>query len=323
MINPSFFSSVKTYAAIDLGSNSCRLSIAQKLSNSTLKIIESFSRNPRLGEGINSTGFLNLKAMNRTKLVLKNMVKIIKNYNPEEIKCIATQACRKSVNAKEFLQEVYENLGLSFKIINEKEEACLSALACSDLLTIPYTHAIFVDAGGASTEFVWARIKDTRIIKVIDWISIPYGAVTLCDTYGNHMEDVFEDIKEEIFQLLIPFSRKNNILSFIKNGHVQVIGASGSTTTLAAISQNLSKYEREKVDGVILTQEEINKVQRDLLSLSFEGRVQHPCIGISRSDLIIPGLAILQGILKLWDVSKVWVADRSVRDGLLIKMSSS
>ena len=214
-------------------------------------------------------------------------------------------------------------LGLKFEIISEKEEAFLSALACSNLLTTPYTHALLIDGGGASTEFVWARIQGTELPEVIDWISIPYGAVTLCDTYGNHMEDVFEDVKEEVFEILNPFSQKNDIPSFVKKDVVQIVGASGSATTISALAQNLPRYQREKIDGAVLTQEEIYQVQKDLFKLSFEGRVQHPCIGIARSDLIIPGLAILQGILKLWPVPKIWVADRSVRDGLLIEMSSA
>ncbi|MCP4924097.1 MAG: Ppx/GppA family phosphatase [bacterium] len=316
-------SSVPTYAAIDLGSNSCRLAIARELSDHKIEIVEAFSRNPRLGEGLKETRILTKKAMHRTLLVLENMAKILKDYTPQKMRCIATQACRTAENSSDFLEDVHRKLGLKFEIINEKEEAFLSTLACSNLLTMPHTHALLIDGGGASTEFVWARIQGQEFPEVIDWISIPYGAVTLCDTYGNHMEDVFDDVKEEVFQILAPFSQKNNIPSFIQKGVVQVVGASGSATTISALAQNLPRYQREKVDGTTLTQEEIHQVQKELFTLSFEGRVKHPCIGTARSDLIIPGLAILQGILKLWPVPKIWVADRSVRDGLLIEMSSA
>jgi exopolyphosphatase/guanosine-5'-triphosphate,3'-diphosphate pyrophosphatase len=177
---------------------------------------------------------------------------------------------------------------------------------------------------------MWLHINEPRrlhrrrfpVIEVLDCISLPYGVVTLSDYYNSkeRATAVYHDIRKEISTRLIEFSHKNGIYNHLEKRRVQMIGTSGTVTTLAAINMGLERYDRRLIDGVFLDVCDIHNICKSILDMTIEERSMHPCIGMGRSDLVIMGTAILEGICDTWPVQKLRVADRGVREGILMEL---
>lgn len=316
-------------AAIDLGTNSCRLLVA-RIEGQTFRVIDSFSRVVRLGEGIQATNLLTDEAIERTIEALKICQSKILQNNAEVIRAVTTEACRRAVNSDVLLQRVQDEIGINLEVITPNEEARLALSGCAGILNSRIPYAIAFDIGGGSTEVMWLHISEPRrlhrrrfpVIQVLDCISLPYGVVTLSD-YFNSKERataVYHDIRKEISTQLIEFSHKNGIYNHLEKRRVQMIGTSGTVTTLAAINMGLERYDRRLIDGVFLEVCDIHNICKSILDMSMEERSMHPCIGMGRSDLVIMGTAILEGICDTWPVQKLRVADRGVREGILMEL---
>ena len=310
----------EVYAALDLGTNNCRLLVARRAGRG-FRIVDAFSRIVRLGEGIAQSGRLSQPAMDRTLAALAVCAEKMARRNVSQARAVATEACRRAENCEEFLERVRLETGIPIEIIASGEEARLVVVGCAPLLDRRTPFAVVLDIGGGSTELAWLRVPDDRleVPQVLDYVSLPYGVVTLSDGYDGRAvtEQVYCTMVSEVRAALAPFERANAIARRIESREMQMLGSSGTVTTLAAIHLELPRYNRIAVDGSSLSFAEVEAVSRGLLSMGYAARVAHPCIGAERADLVLAGCAILEAICTLWPVGRVRVADRGLREGIL------
>ncbi|MEM9320923.1 MAG: Ppx/GppA phosphatase family protein [Pseudomonadota bacterium] len=334
------------YAALDLGTNSCRMLIAQPKGNQ-LHVVDSFSKSVQLGQGLEASGRLGRPSMARAVGALKICQKKLSQHGVSRMRLVATEACRRAVNAADFISVVKRETGLELEIIEPEEEARLAVVSCAPLVSTRTEQLLVVDIGGGSTELVWidlARVaplerpraimrlhhgfdhEDTVFprVKVVDWISIPLGVATLKDMYDDVADDSARFALMSWFfeEQLAEFSPYVDAADQAREGF-QIIGTSGTVTTVAASHLGLKRYDRNKVDGLRMTSDQIDTVISGYLALGPDGRRKDPRIGRDRQTLIMSGAAILQALLRAWPTDRLSVADRGLREGLLYAQMSS
>lgn len=309
------------YAAVDLGTNNCRLLIA-RATTTGFHVIDGYSRIVRLGEGVAASNQLNAEAMGRTLNALRVCAQKIDHWSAKRIRCIATEACRRADNGDEFLERVTAETGLPFEIVTPNLEAQLTLHGCQPLFDTGVPKTLLFDIGGGSTEIVWADQSAGSHAVAQDVLSFPMGVVTLAETYDNQQTEAiqFEMICSKVLGILEDFDLRNGVSAGIQSGNVQMIGTSGTVTTLAAMTLGLERYDRAKVDGLELNFQTINELIDDILKMNITARRNIPSIGPERADLMIMGCAILKAICTKWPVGKLRAADRGIRDGLLLEM---
>jgi len=313
------------YAAIDLGTNSCRLVIASP-TPSSFRIVETFSKVTRLGEGIINDNILSKPAIKRTISALKVCSGVLEEYAPiYRSRFVATAACRRASNCADFINAVKKETGLNIEIISPKEEARLAVVGCMPLLNRSIKRALVFDIGGGSTEISLARITNTGKTFIEGFVSLPYGVVTVSEAFpGSEMTELaYNTIIERTQSILADFEEQFQILDAIRNQEIQIIGTSGTVTVLGAVHLNLSRYNRSAVDGLSISTADLEKTISKIKRLGTEGRSRHPCIGSQKSDLTIAGCAIIESLLKFWPISEVTVADRGIREGILLDLMHS
>ncbi len=319
---PHFGASV---AALDLGTNNCQLLVARP-AGMGFRVVDAFSRIVRLGEGLAATGALSEEAIARTLDALKICADKIIFRRIANGRYVATEACRRATNCAEFLTRVREETGLDIEIISTGEEARLVVSGCAPLLNPRIPYAIVFDIGGGSTEIVLLRLKGgrdrrRRCLHILGSISLPLGVVTLTDRFGGEVSPAtYRTMVEETAAALNSFERSYRIRRHIRTGRVQMLGSSGTVTTLAGIHLALPRYIRALVDGSCLTFDQINAVSAHLAGLDLAGRAASPCVGRERADLVLSGCAILDAICETWPVGRLRVADRGVREGILFDL---
>ncbi len=330
-------------ASIDLGTNSCRLLIAKvnvaglrktffrrRLNLTGWKIIDSFSKIVRLGEGLHKFNALLPESIDRTMEALDICRKKLEQHHVTYVRSVATEACRRATNSHILVNRARDELGLNIEIISTEEEARLALTGCAAVLNPQIPYAVVFDIGGGSTEVIWLKINDQVRQKpgypvpfdVIDSISIPYGVVTISESYAQFAStpEIHNDVRNHIRTELKEFIEKNTINTFAEKGQIQFIGSSGTVTTLAAVQMGLSKYERRLVDGVHIQTKDLHAISQEILNMSQENRSMHPCIGGGRADLVVVGAAILEGICDAIHTDEMCVADRGVREGILSEL---
>ncbi|TCS62968.1 Ppx/GppA phosphatase family protein [Varunaivibrio sulfuroxidans] len=311
----------RTYAAIDLGTNNCRMLIA-KAKGGGFTVVDSFSRIVRLGEGVSASGRLAPDAIARTIDALKVCAGKISTWKVRRLRNVATEACRRAENAADFYDQVEARTGLKLETISAQEEAGLTLAGCRPLFASTARHALVFDIGGGSTEIAWVALDPGEAPRTIEVISLPYGVVTAAEEF-RHMpapEAAFDAIVARIDSQLDAFERRHRIARVIDDDTFQMLGTSGTVTTLGGIHLGLRRYDRKKVDGLSLPLEAIVDISGRILAMSAAERANHPCIGRQRGDLMIPGCAILGAISRRWPAPKLSIADRGIREGLLLAM---
>jgi exopolyphosphatase/guanosine-5'-triphosphate,3'-diphosphate pyrophosphatase len=331
------------YAALDLGTNSCRMLIAQPR-GSQLHVIDSFSKTVQLGVGLEASGRLSRASMARTIQALRICANKIDKHGVRRMRLVATEACRRARNARDFIRQVRRETGLELEIIAPEEEARLAVISCAPLVASTTEKLLVVDIGGGSTELVWIDLSavppaerpraimrfhagfaaqgDGPAAKVVDWISVPLGVATLKDQFADVDDDAARFALMSWFfeENLAGFSPANAVT---RRDGFQIIGTSGTVTTVAASFLNLKRYDRAKVDGLQMTSDQIDMVIREYVSLGPEGRRNDPRIGRDRHALIMSGAAILQAMMRIWPTDRLSVADRGLREGLLYAQMSA
>lgn len=302
------------FAAIDLGTNNCRLLIAKPAAGGNFRVIDSFSRIVRLGEGLAETGRLSPAAIERTVAALKICAEHLRARNVTHLRAIATEACRQAENAGELVARVREETGIDLDIVTADEEARLAALGCAPLIGRRYEGALVFDIGGGSTELIWTRKKD-GVAETLASVSLDAGVVTLSERLGadRPLADYLKAMKP-----LFAGARKKiekNLPLDISAHHL--LGTSGTVTTLAGISLGLTRYERARVDASWHNCTDILAVVDRLAGLKRPARAAIGCIGEERADLVLPGCAIFSAIHAEWPCAELRVADRGLRDGML------
>lgn len=306
------------YAALDIGTNNCRLLIARP-SRHGFRVIDAFSRIVRLGEGVAKTGRLNPAAMERTIDALRICADKMARRRVTSARAVATEACRKALNGRDFLRKAEAETGVRIDLITGQEEARLAFAGCAPLLDPRIPRAVIFDIGGGSSELLWVAVQPDETPVVIDQLSVPIGVVALSERYGGDLVSAaaYDQMITEIAAEMRGFAARNRIAESIARHEVQMVGASGTVTTLSAIQQNLPRYERSMVDGSFLDTAVAKSISRRLLKLDFLGRAAHPCIGQDRADMVVAGCAVLEAILTIVPVGRLRIADRGVREGIL------
>jgi exopolyphosphatase / guanosine-5'-triphosphate,3'-diphosphate pyrophosphatase len=312
------------YAALDLGTNNCRLLVARP-AGSGFRVVDAFSRIIRLGEGLAASGVLSEDAMARALDALKICADKIAARGVAAGRYVATEACRQAANCETFLARVREEIGIEIEIIPSTEEARLVVTGCAPLLNPRIPYAIVFDIGGGSTEIVWLRLwsgRNRARPEILGSVSLPFGVVTLTDRFGGIEVSpaTYRAMVAEAVAAVAAFERNHDIQRHVRTGRVQMLGSSGTVTTLAGIHLALPRYTRALVDGSVLTFGQISVVSAHLAGLDLAGRAANPCIGRERADLVLSGCAILDAICATWPVGRLRVADRGVREGILFDL---
>jgi exopolyphosphatase/guanosine-5'-triphosphate,3'-diphosphate pyrophosphatase len=309
------------FAALDLGTNNCRLLVGTPAGDG-FRVVDSFSRIVRLGEGLHHTGRLSQEAMERAMAALHGCAARLARRPVLAIRAIATEACRRAVNGREFLARVRAETGLPIDVISSREEAELALESCSPLLRKGGRRALLFDIGGGSTELAWVRLTARGRPELIGYVSLPVGVVTLAENFGSTGDDAagFAAMREDVMDRLRPFESVHCIGQEIRHGGVHFLGTSGTVTTLAGIVLDLPRYSRPAVDGAVLTHADAEAAMRCLRALGRAGLAEHPCIGPERADFVLPGCAIFSAIHTLWPAPEIVVADRGLREGMLLRM---
>jgi exopolyphosphatase/guanosine-5'-triphosphate,3'-diphosphate pyrophosphatase len=314
------------YAALDLGTNNCRLLIAQPTRPGQFRVVDAFSRIVRLGEGLGATGRLSQDAMDRATEALKVCASKLAARKVRRMRLIATEACRAAANGEAFLERVTRETGLELDVINRETEARLAVSGCASLIGKEARSAVLFDIGGGSSEIAILQINGQRSPRLANhithWTSLPVGVVTLSERHGGRhvTPDIFAAMVAEVEEMLSRFSAPlASELNFADSGF-HMIGTSGTVTTLAGVYLDLPRYDRRQVDGLWMDAADVTAMQDRLVGLDFAARAANPCIGPDRADLVLAGCAILEAIRRRFPVERMRVADRGLREGLLTEM---
>jgi exopolyphosphatase/guanosine-5'-triphosphate,3'-diphosphate pyrophosphatase len=316
------------YAALDLGTNNCRLLIAEPRDHG-FRIVDSFSRIVRLGEGISANNRLGDEAADRAISALRVCWNKLKYHKVEKVRLIATEACRSAENGDAFLQRVTQEIGLELEIIDRETEARLAVTGCSSLVEPRSDGVVLFDIGGGSSEIVWmdrrGRRKRNRLGGTLRaWDSLPVGVVTLSERFNgkNVTRESFEAMVNEVQGLLAAFPKRRELQQALSRGRHHLLGTSGTVTTLAGVHLGLRRYDRRRVDGMWMSNTDAVAMIEKLLALTYEQRVGHPCIGQDRADLVLPGCAIFEAIRREFSCDQLRIADRGLREGILVELMS-
>jgi len=310
------------FAALDLGTNNCRLLVARP-SGPSFRVIDAFSRVVRLGDRLATTGELAHTAMDRTVEALQVCAGKLRRRGVTGFRGVATEACRRARNGGAFVARVAAETGLSLEIIGAREEAMLALTGCAPLLDAAVPYALLFDIGGGSTEVTFLRYDGTDPgWTIVESVSLGLGVVVLAERLGHDIvaADAYDAQVEETAEKLASFEAAHDIGPKLARREVQMLGTSGTVTTLSGIHMNLPRYERALVDGSWLDLTAIQGICASLRLLDHAGRAANPCIGFERTDLVLAGCAILEGILRVWPVPRLRVADRGLREGILLNL---
>jgi exopolyphosphatase / guanosine-5'-triphosphate,3'-diphosphate pyrophosphatase len=308
------------YAALDLGTNNCRLLIACPTDDG-FRVVDSFSRIIRLGEGISATGYISEAAIERAIAALSICRDKIQSRKARRLRLIATEACRAASNAEGFRDRVAAETGIRLEVIDRETEAALAVIGCSPLLDTHGRGAILFDIGGGSSELV--RIErdpgeQNAVPRIKAWMSIPLGVVTLAERFGGRdvTAQSYARMVQEVAKHVGPFAAEHG--GDLRDMHL--LGTSGTVTTLAGVHLNLARYDRRRIDGVWMNNADLTATIARLLRMSYQERAANHCISVERADLVLAGCAILDAIRNAFPLPRLRVADRGLREGMLVEM---
>ncbi|AEG49523.1 Ppx/GppA phosphatase [Sphingobium chlorophenolicum L-1] len=308
----------RSYAAIDLGTNNCRLLIAKPSADGFI-VIDAFSRIVRLGEGLAASGRISDAAIERAISALSVCADKLRRRHVTLARSVATEACRRASNGAEFIQRVYRETGIALDIISAQEEARLAVLGCHALLEPGDGPALIFDIGGGSTELVLVDANCQGAPHIVDWVSAPWGVVSLTESEPFDHADpadrlaAYGRMRARVAEAFAPLARRLPDA----RADIRLLGTSGTVTTLASLHLDLPRYDRQAIDGLIVPSTSMRSISARLSSMPLSERQKLPCIGTERADLVVAGCAILESILDIWPAERLGVADRGIREGIL------
>jgi exopolyphosphatase / guanosine-5'-triphosphate,3'-diphosphate pyrophosphatase len=311
-----------TYAALDLGTNNCRLLVARATANG-FRVIDAFSRIIRLGEGLSSSGRIGEAAIARAVDALSVCRDKMRNRGVTRARLIATEACRAAENGAQFCARIMDEVGLTLEVVDRETEALLAATGCTPLIATGAEGVILFDIGGGSSELVRLARSEPHPFGppkpvIRGWTSLPVGVVSLAERHGG------ESVTRELFNVMVDEVAEHVVKFAATHGGdldgMHMLGTSGTVTTIAGVHLNLARYERRRVDGCWMTEAEVDAVVERLLAMSYRDRVANPCIGAERADLVLAGCAILEAIRRAFPCGQLRVADRGLREGILVQL---
>jgi exopolyphosphatase/guanosine-5'-triphosphate,3'-diphosphate pyrophosphatase len=311
------------YAALDLGTNNCRLLIA-RAGGDDFTVVDAFSRVVRLGEGLTATGRMSDEAMDRAVEALSVCAEKLKKRNVVLARSVATEACRQAVNGAQFIERVKRETGIHLDIISPQEEARLAVMGCHALLEQGTGPALIFDIGGGSTELVLVSTTG-GVPEILDWVSVPWGVVSLTESERAEAETpeqlnaIYTSMRAKVMASFAEFAARLPE----DGGDRRLLGTSGTVTTLASVYLKLNSYDRRAVDGLHLPTAAMREISQELARRTIDGRAEFPTIGHERADLVVAGCAILEAIFDIWPGERLGVADRGIREGILRALMAS
>jgi exopolyphosphatase / guanosine-5'-triphosphate,3'-diphosphate pyrophosphatase len=321
-----FNEDLPVFAALDLGTNNCRLLVAVPTKPGQFRVIDAFSRIVRLGEGLSASGRLSGPAMDRAVEALKICGDKLASRSVRRARLIATEACRAAENGGEFLARVEIEAGLKLEIIDRRTEARLAVSGCGSLVERDTDAVVLFDIGGGSSEIALIDISGQRSPRlanhIVSWTSLPVGVVSLAERFGGRdvTREVFEAMVTDVTGMLQAFEGRDRINHLMKASRFHLLGTSGTVTTLAGVHLGLERYDRRRVDGLWMDNDNVDLMIEKLLGWDFQARVANACIGADRADLVLAGCAILEAIRRVWPSERLRVADRGLREGILSEL---
>ena len=309
----------RVYAALDLGTNNCRLLIARPAPGG-FRVVDAFSRIVRLGEGLSQHGRLSAAAVERTLEALRICRDKMRSRSVTRARLVATEACRSASNGAWFLAEVRDRLGLHLEIVDRETEAHLAAAGCGELIDESAEATVLFDIGGGSSEIVWMTRGPDGAKRVFAWESLRLGVVSLAETFGGEdvTPEIFAAMTEFVDSHLAPFAER--VAGAPRCERFHLLGTSGTVTTLAGVHLDLPRYDRRAIDGLWLSAQETDAAISRLRAMSYAERAANGCIGAERADLVLAGCAILEAIRRRFPARRIRIADRGLREGILSQM---
>ncbi|MFI0843308.1 Ppx/GppA phosphatase family protein [Mesorhizobium sp. IMUNJ 23232] len=314
------------FAALDLGTNNCRLLVATPGRPGQFRVVDAYSRIVRLGEGLSATGRLSEAAMDRAVEALKVCGDKLRNRSIRRARLVATEACRAAENGAEFLDRVREEARIELEIIDRQTEARLAVSGCGPLVERDTDAVVLFDIGGGSSEIALIDLSRHRTPRlsnhIVSWTSLPVGVVSLAERYGGRdvTPETFAAMVADVTAMIDAFDGRHRVSHLMKGSRFHLLGTSGTVTTLAGVHLELERYDRRRVDGLWLDNDNVDRMIAKLLGWDFQQRVANPCIGADRADLVLAGCAILEAIRAHWPSPRLRVADRGLREGILSEM---
>jgi len=314
------------FAALDLGTNNCRLLVAVPGRPGQFRVIDAFSRIVRLGEGLGASGRLSQAAMDRAVEALKVCGDKLRARHIEKARLVATEACRAAANGEEFLARVADEAGLTLEIIDRQTEARLAVSGCGSLVERETTGVVLFDIGGGSSEIALIDATGQRSPRlashIVAWTSLPVGVVSLAEKFGGRdvSREAFAAMVDHVTTLLDAFAGRDKLNHLMRGAGFHLLGTSGTVTTLAGVHLDLERYDRRRVDGLWMDKDSVDRMVEKLLGWDFQQRVSNACIGADRADLVLAGCAILEAIRGVWPSERLRVADRGLREGILSEL---
>ncbi|MER8677125.1 MULTISPECIES: Ppx/GppA phosphatase family protein [unclassified Mesorhizobium] len=314
------------FAALDLGTNNCRLLVAVPQRHGQFRVIDAFSRIVRLGEGLTANGHLSQAAMDRAVEALKICGDKLRNRKIRKARLIATEACRTADNGVEFLQRVEREAGLKLEIIDRQTEARLAVSGCGSLVERDTQGVVLFDIGGGSSEIALIDLTGQRSPRlanhIVSWTSLPVGVVSLAERFGGRTvtREIFAAMVDDVAVRLKSFDGRNRLSHVLASPKFHLLGTSGTVTTLAGVHLDLERYDRRRVDGLWMDRDSVDRMVEKLVGWDFQQRCANPCIGADRADLVLAGCAILEAIRAVWPSERLRVADRGLREGILSEL---
>ncbi|MBT1153975.1 Ppx/GppA family phosphatase [Aminobacter anthyllidis] len=319
-------SELPVFAALDLGTNNCRLLVAVPGRPGQFRVIDAFSRIVRLGEGLSASGRLGQPAMDRAVEALKVCSDKLRNRKIKKARLIATEACRTAANGAEFIDRVEREAGLKLEIIDRQTEARLAVSGCGSLVERDTDGVVLFDIGGGSSEIALidvSRHRSPRLANhIVSWTSLPVGVVSLAERFGGRTvtREIFAAMVEDVAARLRSFDGRDRLSHIVSSPKFHLLGTSGTVTTLAGVHLELDRYDRRRVDGLWMDGTSVDRMVEKVLGWDFNQRVANPCIGADRADLVLAGCAILEAIRAVWPSERLRVADRGLREGILSEL---
>ncbi|MER9686837.1 Ppx/GppA phosphatase family protein [Mesorhizobium sp. M0139] len=314
------------FAALDLGTNNCRLLVAVPQRHGQFRVIDAFSRIVRLGEGLTANGHLSQAAMDRAVEALKICGDKLRNRKIRKARLIATEACRTADNGVEFLQRVEREAGLKLEIIDRQTEARLAVSGCGSLIERDTQGVVLFDIGGGSSEIALIDLTGQRSPRlanhIVSWTSLPVGVVSLAERFGGRTvtREIFAAMVDDVAVRLKAFDGRDRLSHVLASPKFHLLGTSGTVTTLAGVHLDLERYDRRRVDGLWMDRDSVDRMVEKLVGWDFQQRCANPCIGADRADLVLAGCAILEAIRAVWPSERLRVADRGLREGILSEL---
>lgn len=299
-------------AAIDVGSNTIRLTVAEVQEDDTYRILDEEREMVRLGEKLDRTGRLSDAAVERALAAIGKMKAIADGFAVTEIRAIATSAVREASNGRGFIREVLRQHRLSIDVISGEEEAQLAFRSAARHFDLEGRSTAVVDIGGGSVEVILSA--GTAIDQVY---SLPLGAVRVTERLvrsdplrKKHWKALKAEVDRGIRTAIRQPAHRAEIM----------IGSGGSFTALA----HMSKWQREgghgSVQGYVLTPAEIIHLLDRLREAPLEARRQMPGLSSDRADIIVAGASVIARLVKRLGSQRILVNERGIRDGLLLHM---